>query len=260
MPKPSRGRQPGSMASARRGIPDQPSPDVWTAAHTDILDPNMMTHPLTEQVTILVDDREPAAMVDRLRQVESLTVEVGSLETGDYVVPGKLMIERKTAADLVNSVIEESKRLFSQTDRIAASGMRGILIVEGDLYGQTNMQLPAMSGMLSYLAAIQGISIVPTLSMAHTAYMIVKMTRHAVEGLGYDLALRGSGPKDPVGAAAFVIEGIPGVSATTAKSLLSAFGSIAALAQASMDQLVKVPGVGPKRAELIYQTLRAGSR
>lgn len=217
-----------------------------------------MVHPLTRQTVIVVDDREPGEMVDRLRGVENLKVEIASLETGDYVVPGKLVIERKTAADLVTSVIEESKRVFWQTDRVASSGMRGVLLLEGDLYRQTNMSLPAITGTLSYLSVIQGISVFPTLSLEHSAYVIVKLVRHATEGLGYDLALRGSGPKEPPEAAAFVLEGIPGVSSTTAKALIAAFGSVSGVCSASVEQLREVPGVGPKRARLIHETLRAG--
>lgn len=257
MPKPVRGRQPGTMAANRRASAEAP-PAAWTAEHADELDPNEMAHPLTQETTLIVDDREPAEMVDLLRAVTNLKVEIASLETGDYLVPGKLVIERKTAADLVTSVIDESKRLFSQTDRVASSGMRGVLLLEGDIYRQTNMKLPAIAGTLSYLAVIQGISVMETMSLKHSAYMIVKMVRHAVEGLGYELQLRGSGPKDPAKAAAFVIEGIPGVSATTAKTLLAAFGSVAGLANANYEELLAVPGVGPKRAEQIFQTLRAG--
>jgi len=88
--------------------------------------------------------------------------------------------------------------------------------------------------------------------------MIVKLTRHAVQGLGYELSLRGAGPKDPAAAAAFVVEGIPGVSATMAKTLIATFGSVAGLATASLAELRAVPGIGPKRAEQIHSTLRAG--
>lgn len=255
-----RGAQPGSRASVRRGIPDQPVPRSggWTAKHTEILDPNIMSYPLEQMVTLYVDDREPAEMVDRLRQVKNLDVQVASLETGDYLVHEKLIIERKTAADLVASVIEDKKRIFSQIDRMAVSGMRCVLLIEGDMYEQTNMQLPALNGLLSYLSVELGVSIIPTLSKTQSVYLMVTMIKHAVQGLGYDLGLRGSGPKDPAPAAAFVLEGIPGVSATTALALHRHFGSIQAVCQASLADLLKVPGIGKVRAEIIFNTLRVG--
>jgi Fanconi anemia group M protein len=252
------GTKVGTTASSRRGIPDQeiPKSGGWTARHTEVLDPNIMTYPLETQVTLYVDDREPAEMVDRLRQVQNLDVQVASLETGDYLVHEKLIIERKTARDLVTSVIEDKKRIFNQVERMSGSGMRFILLIEGDIYRETNMQLPAMNGLLSYLSVIPGVSIIPTLSMTQSVYLMVTMIKHAVQGLGYELGLRGSGPKDPSLAAPFVLEGIPGVSAATARSLHSHFGSIQAVCQASIHDLMEVSGVGKVRAEIIFNTIR----
>lgn len=249
-----RGRAPGKMAANRRNY--DALPPEWTAEHALGLDPDIKTHPLTQPVTILVDDREPAEMVDRLRTVRNLSVQIGSWETGDYIVPDKLIVERKTAADFANSIIE--KRLFPQTERIASSGLRGIFLIEGNVYQQTNMSLVSITGALSYLSAIQGLSVISTLSLEHTAHMIVKLTRHAVEGLGYEIPLRGAGPKDPAGAAAFVIEGIPGISTALSKQLLAAFGSIAGLARAEYEDLIALPGIGPSKARMIFETLRAG--
>jgi len=255
LPAAPRGRKPNRMASSRRNDTEAVRPERWTDVDAEALDPNDMAHPLTQETVLVIDDREPAEMVDRLRAVANLKIEIASLETGDYVVPGKLVIERKTAADLAASVIGDSKRLFWQTDRIAASGERGILLLEGDAYSQTNMSLPSITGTLTYLSVIQGVSVIPTLSLAHSAYTIVKAIRHAVQGLGYELNLRGSGPKDPAGAAAFVLEGIPGVSAVTARALLARFGSVAGVARAEVEALREVPGVGPKRAEVISAVL-----
>lgn len=255
LPAAPRGGRPGRMAASRRPGKESHLPERWTETDAGLLDPNDMEHPLTQETVLLVDDREPAEMVDRLRKVNNLIVEIASLETGDYVVPGKLIIERKTASDLASSVIGDSKRLFWQTDRIAAAEERGMLLLEGDIYQQTNMSLPSITGTLTYLSVIQGVSIMPTLSLEHSAYAIVKAVRHAVQGLGYELSLRGSGPKDPAGAAAFVLEGIPGVSAVTAKALLARFGSVAGVARAEVEALREVPGVGPKRAQVIFEIL-----
>ena len=87
------------------------------------------------------------------------------------------------------------------------------------------MTLEQIAGTLSYLFVIQRVSILPTLSLAHSAYMIPKVVRHTLFGIGYDLGLRGAGPKDPDNAAAFVLEGILGVSAWRSRALLSHFGT-----------------------------------
>lgn len=261
-PPPKRGHRPGSTAAgARRGSGwnyfehAATQPDEWTAAHTHSLDPNRWKDPLPEETLLLVDHREPIEMIEFFQRVEKLKVEIVALETGDFVIPGRLIIERKTAADLVRSVVDEDKRVFYQTERMANSDLPGVLLLEGNIYKQTSMKLNAITGTLSFISAIQGTSIIPTLSPEHSADMVVKLARHSIYGLGYELALRGLGPKEPRHAAAFVLEGIPGVSEGTARQLLRRFGSIARVAQASVAELKEVDGVGPKRAEQIWVTL-----
>jgi ERCC4-type nuclease len=261
MPAPKRGRQPGSTAAGARGggwnyfEHAAGRPAAWTAEDTLSLDPNRWKDPLPEETLLLVDHREPREMIAFFESVDRLKVEIVALETGDFVIPGRLIIERKTAADLVRSVVDEDKRVFYQTERMANSDLPGVLLLEGNIYEQTSMKLNAITGTLSFISAIQGTSIIPTLSPTHSADMVVKLARHSIYGLGYDLALRGLGPKEPRLAASFVLEGIPGVSEGTAKMLLKRFGSIAKVAQATVAELREVDGVGPKRAEQIWVTL-----
>lgn len=260
-PRAGRGRQPGTMASSRReGSYGSDRPEAWTGEDADADDPNLWKDPIPEPTTLIVDDREPSKIVDRLRKVDNLTVEITSLETGDYVIPGKFVIERKTTADFAASILGDTKRMFYQTDRVASSGLRGILIIEGDIYKQTNMSLNSISGTLSYLTAIQGISIIPTLSLGHTAGMLAKLCRHSNFGLGYDPALRSIGPKDPASAASFVLEGIPGVSSKIARALLARFGSVAGVAQATRQEIMSVKGIGDSRVDRIWATLHSDVR
>jgi ERCC4-type nuclease len=261
MPRTKPGQRPGRTAASARGRDwnyfdyKASRPDAWTEEHTHDLDPNRWKDPLPEETLILVDHREPLEMVEFFQRVENLKVEIVALETGDFVIPGRLIIERKTAGDLVRSVVDEDKRAFYQTERMANSDLPGVLLLEGDIYKQTSMKLNAITGTLSFISAIQGTSIIPTLSPTHSADMVVKLARHSIYGLGYDLALRGLGPKEPRYAASFVLEGIPGVSEGTAKMLLRRFGSVAKVAQATVAELKEVDGVGPKRAEQIWVTL-----
>lgn len=167
-----------------------------------------------------------------------------------------LYIERKTVADFVTSITEDAKRLFKQTDAMAHSGVLSVLVLEGDIYGQQRLKLPDITGTLSYLSVIQRVSIVPTPSLHHSAYMIAKLVRHRVWGLGYDLGLRGSAPNDHAQREllhrrpAWRIGPYP-----TAKRLLAHFGSARAIANASEEDLRAVWGIGPNRARDIFRAL-----
>jgi Fanconi anemia group M protein len=245
-----RGR-PAAGSGYQPTVPNSVAAGGWSHADAEALDADAMAHPLPEPTTLLVDHREPAELKDRLRAVRNLVVEEVSLEVGDYVVPDLLTIERKTVRDLVLSVSEDDKRLFKQTNAMALQAGSGVLLLEGDIYGQRAMSLPSITGTLSYLSVIQGVSIVPTMSLPHSAYMIVKLLRHRVHGLGYDLGLRGAAPKDPAKAPGFLLEGLPGVSANIATRLLAHFGSARAVANASESELLEVPGIGPGKAKAI---------
>lgn len=254
-PKESRGRKAGVMAANRRGFAVEPPPTGWTEDHADDLDPNFRSHPLSVPATIIVDDREPAEMVDRLRGVTNLMVEIDSMETGDYVVPGKVMIERKTIQDFANSI--EDKRMFLQIDRLTKSGHRPVLLIEGDIYTQTRLSLESISGFMSYLVSVAGVFPIRTLSLSHTAYMITKLVRHSVQGLGYEHNLRELTPQDPAKRGAFVLEGVPGVSTKVAKVLIQNFGSVAGVCRATQADLLAVPGIGPITAKRVLETLHS---
>ena len=259
-----------AKAPAPRGKPPSEAPVVhtvpfganagnWTAADAEALDADTMAHPIPEPITLLVDHREPVELKDRLRRIHNLIVQEEQLEVGDYVIPGQLTIERKTISDLVVSITEDSRRLFHQTDAMTMVPGSSVLLLEGDVYGQQRLTLPNIAGTLSYLAVIQGVSVLPTLSLPHSVYMIAKLVRHRVYGLGYDIPLRGTAPKHASKAAAFLLEGLPGVSANLARRLLKHFGSAQAVANATEAQLRAVEGIGPSKAKAIVEVFAASS-
>jgi Fanconi anemia group M protein len=56
----------------------------------------------------------------------------------------------------------------------------------------------------------------------------------------------------------FIIEGLPGVSATLAQRLLDHFGSVEAVMNANERQLCEVKGIGDTIAKGIVETIRSG--
>ncbi len=55
----------------------------------------------------------------------------------------------------------------------------------------------------------------------------------------------------------FVVEGLPGVSAVLAKRLLTHFGSVEDIMNASREELKKVHGIGDEKAKEIRKILKA---
>ncbi len=54
------------------------------------------------------------------------------------------------------------------------------------------------------------------------------------------------------------IDGLPGVGVSTRTALLRTFGSVASLAEATLDQMAAVPGVGAQRARTVYEHFHPG--
>ena len=257
-PAPRRGPPPGSRASSRRGNPTwrEPHLPLPTAASFENFDPGLATQPLPEPTTLLVDDQEPAEVVDLLRTVANLDVQVAKLEVGDYVVPGRLAIERKTIHDFVVSVGGDDKRLFHQAAALNRSGMAELVILEGDPYAQNSMTIKAVDGFLTYLMLIRRIPAFTTKSRTHTAQVVAKAVRHAVYGLGYpDPGSSAPAAPDPSKAGAYLLTCLPGVSATIAGRLLEKFGSVRGVCAAAEGELREVQGVGPAVAASILRTL-----
>lgn len=79
---------------------------------------------------IVIDTREHRSRVhDLLVEATDLRCRVGRLGVGDYLVGGRVLVERKTLDDFGASVIDA--RVFDQANRLARSPLAGVLLLEG---------------------------------------------------------------------------------------------------------------------------------
>lgn len=234
----------------------QPTHSLGTN-HSDTEGMDIATIKVPCPITIQVDHREPASVIDQLNRAVNTKIEVCQLPLGDYVINEHLYIERKTLSDFEASIID-SKRLFDQSERIKMEpDAIGVVLLEGDWTQATRMLPQQVIGAMSFLGAIQGMSVWQSTGPACSAYTIVKLATHFCNGLGYELGLRQHKPQSLLDAQSYVLEGCPGINAALARRLLQHFGSVAAVASASVAELRRVEGIGPKKADRMAQVLRA---
>lgn len=207
------------------------------------------------EITILCDMRESrSGIIDQLRGM-GVAIKVGDLETGDFVLSSDMVVERKTAQDFVASILDG--RLFNQTGRMRLNFKKPIFLILGDVYGtRTAITTEALDGALSFLVAIEGCSILYVKNEAAAAGLLYRLAKHEQQGLGYDVAFRRGKVPPGRGEALFVIEGVPGVGPSTSIKVLNHFRSVHAFMNASAEELRAVPGLGPKRAERIFESIR----
>lgn len=207
------------------------------------------------EVNIFCDMRESrSGVLERLSEMGA-TVKVGELETGDYVLSGDLVVERKTAVDFVASVMDG--RLFNQLGKMKLNFSKPVVLIEGDVYAtRSKITSEALDGALAYIVGIQGVNLLYTRNPRSAADLIYRMASHAQKGLDYDIAFRRGKVAPGQPEALFCIEGVTGIGPTLAGKVLNHFRSVHAFMNASMDDLLAVPGIGKTKAQRIYDSIR----
>lgn len=203
---------------------------------------------------LIVDSRESQSGLVELLAAGGADVCIEELECGDYVLADGMAVERKTAEDFVGSIMD--RRLFLQIEMLKRTYAKIYILVEGDLFDtESAIAAESVIGALSFITVLEGIPVISTYNTAHTAATLLTMQRHALDGLGYEVPLRGSKPKSRAPQAQYLVEGLPSIGPSVAKKLLAHFGSALAIFNATPEQLKGVRGVGPKTIETIREVL-----
>lgn len=197
---------------------------------------------------IIYDYRERRGSVPGLLALEGIECDAQQLAVGDYVLSERLVVERKTAADLIASI--KDRRLWEQVQRLKEAYPAVVLIIEGT---PTRLPAEAWKGALASILAIGSISVLQTFDAAETAEWIARLARREKRG---PITARGAArkPKNPDRLLESVLGALPGISVKNAQRLLERFGTLQAVLNAPEEDLRQTPGVGPKRASALAKT------
>jgi Fanconi anemia group M protein len=207
--------------------------------------------------TIIADTREFNSDVVRELSRKGIVVDSIQLDVGDYVLSERLAVERKEAGDFLSSLMDG--RLFSQLKMLKSAYINPILVLEGgNLFGRRGISDSAIYGALASIVSDFNISIFQTADMKETANLLASMAKREI-AQGRTVGLRG----DKVSMSLkerqqFIIEGLPGVSATLAQRLLDHFGSVEAVMKAKEKDLCEVKGIGDTIAKNIVEVIKSG--
>lgn len=199
---------------------------------------------------VLVDHRERNSVIPAALAAAGLEVQLADLPVGDYVLGHHLAVERKGAADLGASI--RDGRLFDQAVRLQAAFPQAVLLVEGE----PRIAEDAWRGAVCRLIE-DGFTVLHSLDPEDSAAWVVRLAKRARRTAS---TVRNEGPRrsprHPSAQAEVMLSVVPGISPTMARSLLSAYGSLSAIAAA--DDLRRHPGIGPVLAGRLTETLGAG--
>ncbi len=204
---------------------------------------------------MVFDHREARSGIPEALAAAGIDLEPEQLPAGDYVVSDRLVVERKTGADLAASI--KDRRLFEQIGRLKESFEAVVLVVEGE---PVHIARASWEGALARALA-SGASLLRTEDPGDTASWLARLNR--LEGKppsevrGRPAARRPT--SDLADVAEDVLRCLPGVSSVGARRLLEHFGSLRAVFAADERALRGVAGIGPVRSAALARLFAANA-
>jgi DNA excision repair protein ERCC-4 len=210
-----------------------------------------------QTVEVLVDDRErPSGVVAELEKAGRAIVKIEHLSVGDYCVDGAVLIERKTAADFAESLMDG--RLFSQAVRMSSSPFRPAYIIEGTSaeWSGLGVSREALQGALVTLMLIFDVPVFRSTAPAESARLICYIGSQLarLRNPGY-APYRQAKAKQKKTRQLRILLSLPGVGPDRARKLLDRFGTVRACFTASPTELSEIDGIGSKTAAAIDQVI-----
>jgi Fanconi anemia group M protein len=205
---------------------------------------------------IVIDDRETSSKVVEVLSDMGAAIRLERLPAGDYAIGDRILVERKTARDFVDTLIERD--LLGQVKAMAEAVPRPVLIVEGgDLYTQRDLHPNAIKGVLAALTVDMGVTLLFTRDEQDTAQMLMVIAKREEGERGERKVHPHKTHSSVREEQEYIVSAFPDIGMKNARLLLAHFGSVQAIANASLEDLVAVRGIGEKTAGKIFHLCRA---
>lgn len=212
---------------------------------------------------IIIDHREPKSLIKELAKTHD--IEIKQLITADFIIQGKdpdgndlnIGLERKTTNDFLNSIID--KRIIQQLIYLKENFTVPLLIIEGtqNIYEIRNFHPNAIRGMLASITVDFQIPIISTRNFRDTAAFINTIAKRLEKPKKLFPLLKKRKPSTLKEQQELIIESLPKIGPTLAKSLLKKFKSVKKVINASEEKLQKVEKIGKKKTEEIKKVINS---
>ena len=207
----------------------------------------------SKKIRIIVDSRE--LFSETVAELYSMNCEIveKNLAIGDYICSDRVCIERKTAEDFTASIIDG--RLFTQLKNMGEYYERPVLIIEGRNFFSRNINPNAVYGALAACVDF-GVAIFHSSSPRETAKLIYFIAKREQLEEKRDVSFKPKlKPKNISDMQLAIVASLPFVNTVLAKRLLKHFKTPRNVFSASENELVKVEGIGEKKARAIWKIL-----
>ncbi|PIN76583.1 DEAD/DEAH box helicase [Candidatus Woesearchaeota archaeon CG10_big_fil_rev_8_21_14_0_10_36_11] len=208
--------------------------------------------PDNEIVAVLADHREKNNRIVKELIDMGVSVKTGQLTSADYLVSGRVGVELKKVPDFVASIIDG--RLLDQVRNLRQNFEKAVLIIEGeeDIYAIRKVHANAIRGMLSSIVLDFGVPVLYTKNPQDTAALLAVMAKRE-QNKERDVSFHEKKPHTTKEQQEFLVSSFPYIGLNTAQVLLTNFGSVKNVVNASQDKMTMIKGVGPKTAERLVK-------
>ena len=214
--------------------------------------------PDDETVEIVADQRELDSTIARdLSTREGIETRLETLSVGDYVLSDRVVVERKSVGDFLDTLTGGDRSMFEQLGDATRHYARPVVVLEGDgLYEERNVHPNAIRGALSSLAVDFGASVLRTEGEDDTADLLEVIATREQEADDREVSVHGEkASKTLAEQQEYVVSSIADIGPVTARSLLEKFKTVEAVMTAREEDLLEVQGVGEVTAERIREVV-----
>lgn len=204
---------------------------------------------------IIYTDVRENGLIKELQE-KAVIVRTKQLAVGDFLLSDRLVVERKTSEDFLQSMI--SGRLFKQLEEMASNFERPVLIIEGkeDLFSLRNIHPNAIRGALASIYIDYRIPVIWTKNMDETATVLFALAKREQKEVKREIQIKGE--KKPVTLKDFqekIISSFPNVNSVLGKRILEEFKTVKDFINSSEDKLQKVDGIGKEKSKRIKEII-----
>lgn len=204
---------------------------------------------------IIIDDRETSSKVVEVLSGMGAAIHLERLPHGDYAIGDRILVERKTARDFVDTLI--NRDLLGQIKAMAEAVPRPVVIIEGgDLYIQRDIHPNAIRGVLAALTVDMGVSLLFTRDEPDTAQLLFILAKREESARGERTTHSHKSHRSLREEQEYIISAFPEIGLKNARLLLSHFGSVQAIANAGLSELLAIKGIGEKTGQKIFDLCR----
>ena len=204
---------------------------------------------------IIIDDRETSSKVVEVLSGMGAAIRLERLAHGDYAIGDRILIERKTVRDFVDTLI--NRDLLGQIKAMAEAVPRPLIIIEGgDLYSQRDIHPNAIRGVLAALTLDMGVSLLFTKDEQDTAQMLFVLAKREDSARGERKVHPYKSHRSLREEQEYIISAFPEIGLKNARLLLSHFGSVQAITNAQLSELLAIKGIGEKTGQKIFDLCR----